>query len=81
MFEQIIEDIIENSWLLLAPQSGAHRRGGYRDVHPFHPLLSLYILKHLSLYIQKHLSLYMWKHFSLYIQKHLSLYVQERLNR
>ena len=44
------------SLLLLAPQSGAHRRGAFRDPIqpiPSHPLLAF---EHLSLYIQKHLS-------------------------
>ena len=43
--------------LSLAPQSGAHRRGAFRDFQP-NPIPStpLTAFEHLSLYIQKHLS-------------------------
>ena len=42
---------------LLAPQSGAHSRGAFRDFqpNPIHPV-PLTAFEHLSLYIQKHLS-------------------------
>ena len=43
---------IKSGLLLLAPQSGAHRRSSNRDFHPIHPRIAF---EHLSLYIQKHL--------------------------
>ena len=40
---------------LLAPQSGAHRRGVFRDFHPIQSNSSI-AFDHCSMYIQKHLS-------------------------
>ena len=45
-------------FLLLAPQSGAHRRGAYRD---FQTILSTFIYGHLSLYIYRSIKASQWQ--------------------